>query len=226
MELITELKRNITNLGIEQNGRFYSIYRGIVLDNEDSENRGRLMVDIPAIRGYKDLRKWALSAGVPSGENSLYVIPSVGDLIWVFFEGGDVNYPVWVLGNYRDGFTPVEVIEANKPSGLSMKSKSGHKITLNDKDNVLTVKHKDGSFVKLSKDSIEVKAKKIKLTGGGTVEKSVKGETLERVLNKLILTLKTATTVDGKPLNPATIQGLTAVGESLKTIISDTVENE
>jgi len=79
----------------------YGKYRGIVVDTLDPEERGRIRAIVPDI-GSAPL-SWALpclpGAGVDAG---LFVLPPVGAPVWIEFERGDMDFPVWT-GGYWDG---------------------------------------------------------------------------------------------------------------------------
>jgi len=78
--------------------RYYGKYRGTVLDNADPEQRGRIVAAVPDIQGALPLT-WALPclpmAGMLQG---VHVVPPIGAQVWIEFEQGDVDYPVWVGG--------------------------------------------------------------------------------------------------------------------------------
>jgi uncharacterized protein involved in type VI secretion and phage assembly len=78
------------------NGRYYGKYRGIVVENNDAlEGRGRLRVRVPAVLG--DDAAWALPCVPYAGDGvGFKFLPDVGAGVWVEFEGGDINYPIWV----------------------------------------------------------------------------------------------------------------------------------
>ena len=72
-------------------------YRGLVTDNRAPEHRGRLKAKCPLVFG-EEVLDWALPC-VPFGGNAgmgFYAIPPVGSGVWLEFEQGDVNRPVWV----------------------------------------------------------------------------------------------------------------------------------
>lgn len=80
-------------------GTFLGKYRGTVVNNLDPELRGRLMVMVPDVLGLIP-STWAEACvpltgptGPPMG---MYVVPPVGTPVWVEFENGDPDYPVWV----------------------------------------------------------------------------------------------------------------------------------
>jgi hypothetical protein len=68
------------------------IYRGIVKDNNDPKNLGRLRLIVPQIFG-EEITTWAWANYRPGIAN--VPVPE-GAAVWVMFEGGDPNFPVWV----------------------------------------------------------------------------------------------------------------------------------
>ena len=78
--------------------RYYGKYRGSVLNNVDPMQLGRVMVQVPEVLGPA-LSSWATPcipyAGIQSG---VFYFPPIGAGVWVEFEGGDPDYPIWVGG--------------------------------------------------------------------------------------------------------------------------------
>jgi hypothetical protein len=78
--------------------RFFGKYRGTVVLNIDPLGQGRLMVSVPDVLGLF-MSSWALPCvpftGIASG---FYVVPMVGARVWVEFEQGDPDFPIWVGG--------------------------------------------------------------------------------------------------------------------------------
>jgi len=70
--------------------RFAGVYRALVIDSRDPERRLRLKVRVPEVVPGVD--QWAMPC-TPGGTT---VLPSVGDTVWVMFEGGQADYPVWL----------------------------------------------------------------------------------------------------------------------------------
>ena len=69
---------------------FCGIFRGVVISNLDPSGSMRLRVMVPAVSGR--LEAWALPC-VPSGIPNL---PPEGGTVWILFEGGDPDCPVWM----------------------------------------------------------------------------------------------------------------------------------
>jgi uncharacterized protein involved in type VI secretion and phage assembly len=83
--------------------RYFGKYRGTVAGNDDPENRGRLQVVVPDVLGDVETT-WAEAcvplSGAPGVGMGVYVVPPVDAAVWVEFEYGDPNLPVWVGCRY------------------------------------------------------------------------------------------------------------------------------
>ena len=69
---------------------FGGYYRAIVIDNTDPVSRMRLLLQIPDVLG--DQQAWA----VPSNAVAGTPLPDIGQEVWVAFEGGNADYPIWM----------------------------------------------------------------------------------------------------------------------------------
>lgn len=75
--------------------KFYGKYRGTVTNNIDTDNLGRMQVNVPAVHGGGQLA-WAMPSVPYAGmQNCFYAIPPIKANVWVEFEGGDKNHPIW-----------------------------------------------------------------------------------------------------------------------------------
>jgi uncharacterized protein involved in type VI secretion and phage assembly len=87
------------------NNQFFGKYRGTVTDNKDLMFLGRVKVKVPYAMG--DVEDWAMPcfpyAGTQAG---VLVIPPVGANVWVEFEGGDIDMPIWVGGFFTTAKVP------------------------------------------------------------------------------------------------------------------------
>jgi Type VI secretion system/phage-baseplate injector OB domain len=76
--------------------QFFGKYRGKVAANKDPMHLGRIQVNVPAVLG-EGKSSWALPCTPYAGKNiGLFTVPPIGSNIWVEFEGGDPDYPIWV----------------------------------------------------------------------------------------------------------------------------------
>jgi hypothetical protein len=85
--------------GSSPNRTYYGKYRGTVLQNVDPEQRGRLQLTIPDVLGPIP-SSWAEPcvplAGPTGPPMGVYLVPPIGAGIWVEFEHGDPDHPIWV----------------------------------------------------------------------------------------------------------------------------------
>lgn len=120
--------------------KYYGKYKGLVVDNNDPKNLGRLRLKIPSILGEDMVSGWAMPCLPYGGANDqgFFFIPEVGAGVWVEFEEGNLEYPIWV-GTYWT--KPGGANEVPKPANTQspptrkiIKTKKGHSIELEDKD--------------------------------------------------------------------------------------------
>jgi hypothetical protein len=78
--------------------RYYGKYRGLVIDNADPLQIGRIQAQVPDVFGDA-VSSWALpclpAAGIQSG---CFVVPPLFSQVWIEFEQGDRDYPIWTGG--------------------------------------------------------------------------------------------------------------------------------
>jgi hypothetical protein len=81
------------------NGKYWGKYRGTVVQNVDPERKGRLQVEVPDVLSLIP-STWAEPcvplAGPTGPPMGAYLVPPIGAGVWVEFEHGDPNKPVWV----------------------------------------------------------------------------------------------------------------------------------
>lgn len=75
--------------------QFFGKYRGTVANNMDPLQQGRVQVSVPAVLGDGSL-SWAMPCVPYAGDGvGFFAIPPTGANVWVEFEGGDPDYPIW-----------------------------------------------------------------------------------------------------------------------------------
>src|SRR5438132_3783436 len=78
--------------------RYYGKYRGTVVNNIDPEQRGRILAIVPDVQGLIPTT-WAMPCVPIAGKlEGVYMVPQIGAGVWVEFEQGDPEYPIWVGG--------------------------------------------------------------------------------------------------------------------------------
>lgn len=81
---------------MSENGKFYGKYRGMVLNNIDPMQMGRLMVQVPDV-GSVAPGTWAMPCVPIAGiQNGMFALPIIGSGVWIEYEQGDPDHPIWV----------------------------------------------------------------------------------------------------------------------------------
>jgi hypothetical protein len=77
--------------------KYFGKYRGLVTNNIDPMQIGRIQVIVPDV-GLTPTT-WAMPCVPLAGKaTGMYVIPQIASSVWVEFEHGDADYPIWVGG--------------------------------------------------------------------------------------------------------------------------------
>jgi hypothetical protein len=78
-------------------GRFYGKYRGMVVNNVDPMQQGRIQASVPAVSQV--LSTWALPCVPITGrQQGVFIVPQVGANVWIEYEAGDPQFPIWSGG--------------------------------------------------------------------------------------------------------------------------------
>lgn len=115
--------------------RRFGKYRGTVTDNKDPQKRGRLRLLIPSVLADQE-SDWALPCmpyGGKQGEG-LFAIPDVDAQVWVEFEEGDINRPVWTGTFWQQESDVPEDASKEEPTTRMLRTKSGHILQFDDAD--------------------------------------------------------------------------------------------
>lgn len=181
--------RIIQEQGLETTGRFYSIYTGIVDDNDDPLQMHRLKVSIPSVMG--GITQWALACGWPGSYNSgiKLLTPKVGDLVYVIFEFGNPDKPLWVYNGWGEDELPQELAS---PDVMGIVTPNGNIITLNDLTGDVSLKVNGSVYHSITKDYIVQSGDSVCISGknGTAINKGENGgviniNPLTEKLNKL-----------------------------------------
>jgi hypothetical protein len=75
--------------------KYYGKYRGTVLQNVDPMQMGRIQVIVPDVSAVLPT-SWAMPCVPIAGKQmGSYFVPQIGSGVWVEFEQGDPDYPIW-----------------------------------------------------------------------------------------------------------------------------------
>ena len=110
----------------------YGKYRGFVVDNDDPEHLGRVRVTVPSVLG-ETVSGWALPC-LPFGglgDQGMFMVPEIDSAVWVEFEEGNLDRPIWVGVYWRSGDVPSEAA-VSPPTTRVIKTPSGHVLAFDD----------------------------------------------------------------------------------------------
>lgn len=114
--------------------QFFGKYRGKVTDNKDPLNLGRIQVSVSAVYG-EGRNSWALPSTPYAGNDiGLFMVPPVGTNIWVEFEGGDPDYPIWSGCFWGDRELPQQA-QVQEPEKVQVFRTQGVTLTVSREDN-------------------------------------------------------------------------------------------
>lgn len=78
--------------------KFYGKYRGTVINNIDPMQIGRILVMVPEVSSLLP-SSWAMPCLPIAGkQEGIFAVPQLGAGVWIEFEHGDPDYPIWVGG--------------------------------------------------------------------------------------------------------------------------------
>lgn len=162
-----ETAAKIVDEGIESLGRFYSVYKGIVVDNNDTElHQNRLKVCVPGVQG--GIITWAYPKGQHGSIDSgfKFLNPKIGDLVWVTFEKGDPAFPVWEYYGWGIGQIPYPLDGPNK---MGIVTPNGNIIVIDDDSGELTLNINGTTSLHVTKEILISSDSDIMITSGDTV---------------------------------------------------------
>jgi uncharacterized protein involved in type VI secretion and phage assembly len=97
--------------------KFYGKYRGTVINNIDPLQMGRIQVQVPDVSNVIP-STWAMPclpfASIQAGQ---FAVPAIGSGVWVEFEQGNPDYPIWA-GCFWGSAAEVPALALAAPPGL------------------------------------------------------------------------------------------------------------
>ncbi len=147
-------------------GPFYGKFRGVVTDNRDPLFLGRVRARVQDVLGDNN-SGWALPSLPYAGRGvGLFLVPPVDASVWIEFEHGDPDYPIWTGCFWSQGELPATPAVAEMKV---LKTDAGT-ITINDLPGIggITIETSAGMKIVINMQGIEINdgiGGSIKLTG-------------------------------------------------------------
>jgi Type VI secretion system/phage-baseplate injector OB domain len=114
--------------------KYYGKYRATVLNNVDPMQIGRIQVAVPDVSAVLPT-SWAWPCLPMSGiNNGVFCLPSVGAGVWIEFEQGNPDHPIWV-GGYWGLTAEIPALSHAVPPGvpgLTMQTTTLNAVVMND----------------------------------------------------------------------------------------------
>jgi uncharacterized protein involved in type VI secretion and phage assembly len=162
----------------QQTAPHYGKYRGIVTDNQDTNNLGRLKARVPEVLADVETG-WALPAALYAGDGSgLYTVPEPDTGVWIEFEAGDVSRPIWTGCWWGTNQLPKNSTgTAATPAMKVIRGEQGLMIILDDDAQTIHVSDKDGQTM------LQIQVQSGKITIKGATKAVVEAPQIELVEN-------------------------------------------
>jgi hypothetical protein len=122
------------SVGADMSEKFYGKYRGTVINNIDPLQIGRIQAMVPDFAGFVP-GTWAMPCVPVAGINSgIFTVPIVGSGVWIEFERGDPNRPIWVGGYWGSAAEVPELAHAVPPGvpGITIQTPLKNGIVVSD----------------------------------------------------------------------------------------------
>lgn len=135
---------------------YYGKYRGKVEDNKDPKKLGRIKVSVPTVLG-EGKNSWAYPCVPYAGKNvGMLSLPPVGANIWVEFEGGDPDYPIWVGCFWGEKeMAKIEGAEQGDPKWKFWKTEKAF-VQIDDEKGEVKIKVNDEQYIHMKKNEITI----------------------------------------------------------------------
>lgn len=82
-------------------------FRAYVTDVDDPDKRGRIRVKCPKVLGDSKSAWCEVCAPIAYDNGGDFCLPKVGESVWIEFENGDVDKPIWVGGWWSTNNSPI-----------------------------------------------------------------------------------------------------------------------
>jgi uncharacterized protein involved in type VI secretion and phage assembly len=138
--------------------KYYGKYRGKVTDINDPLMIGRVRAKVPDVLGDLD-SGWAWPCAPFGGSGmGFFALPAVGAGVWIEFEHGDADNPIWAGCWFGSVQEVPPVLLAPPYKKLMIKTEGGNSILLDDTPGIggITLETSGGQKIKILGTGIEI----------------------------------------------------------------------
>lgn len=137
---------------------YYGKYRATVVNNIDPLQLGRLQVQVAEALRFPTA--WALPC-LPPGP--LHALPNIGASVWVEFERGDIENPIWCGVFWPDATQLPDSLRPGQPDdALVLRARTGANIRLDSSG--IVIDNGQGASVVLKGPSVSINAGALDIT--------------------------------------------------------------
>ena len=131
--------------------KYYGKYRGKVYNTNDPNKCGRIRCYVPSVFGDNQLSGWCTPC-IPCAydKGGDFFLPRVNDTVWIEFEEGNPNLPIWTGNWFSENKTPLgsKYTDTRVISwGNTKITLNGSSISINQNGNILTLNAQDINFL-------------------------------------------------------------------------------
>jgi uncharacterized protein involved in type VI secretion and phage assembly len=162
---------------LDNRQRFYGKYRATVVNNIDPKGLARIQVLVPDV-STTAISSWAMPC-LPWGgmQAGLFTVPLIGAGVWVEFEQGDPDFPIWTgcyWGSPAEtpaaarqvppavpGFTiqspsqnVIQISDLPGLGGILLRTRSGAMISINDLG--ITINNGKGAAISMLGNTVDI----------------------------------------------------------------------
>ena len=115
-------------------GPFFGKFRGTVVNNIDPLQIARIQALVPDVLGLLP-SSWAMPCVPVAGPNmGVFTVPPIGAGVWIEFEKGDPEYPIWVGGYWGSAAETPALAKAVPPifSSITLQTTLTNGIVISD----------------------------------------------------------------------------------------------
>jgi uncharacterized protein involved in type VI secretion and phage assembly len=141
--------------------QFVGKYRGTVVNNQDPQGMARIQVQVPDVSNIQT-STWAMPCAVFSGTQAgLFAVPPVGANVWVEFEQGNSDFPIW-SGCFWGSAAELPPLASAAPAGVQaivLQSVGGNILMISDQPGPtggILLKTASGSSIAINDSGITI----------------------------------------------------------------------